>query len=126
MEKQLPKDYKITLAFDTPKEWVDAAIENFDTFLIDHADNERKASNMALGFIAKAPEKVEIIPDLIDIALEELVHFKQVYKIMTKRGLSFPKQIERDDYVNRLIKTCRSGWKERFFRSFTNCFYCRN
>ncbi|MGB0807015.1 MAG: tRNA-(ms[2]io[6]A)-hydroxylase [Salibacteraceae bacterium] len=114
MEKQLPKDYKIQLAFDTPQEWVDSAIENFDKFLIDHADNERKASNMALGFIAKAPEKVEIIPDLIDIALEELVHFKQVFKIMTKRGLAFPKQIEKDEYVNRLIKSCRSGWKERF------------
>jgi tRNA-(ms[2]io[6]A)-hydroxylase len=33
---------------------------------------------------------------------------------MTKRGLSFPKQIEKDDYVNRLIKACRSGWRERF------------
>lgn len=114
MEKQLPKDYKIQLAFDTPKEWVEAAIENFDGFLIDHADNERKASNMALSFIAKAPEKVEIIPELIDIALEELVHFKQVYKIMTKRGLSFPKEIEKDHYVNGLIKACRSGWRERF------------
>lgn len=114
MENQLPKDFKIELPFETPKEWVDAAISNFDKFLIDHADNERKASGMALSFIAKAPEKVEMIPELIDIALEELVHFKQVYKIMTKRGLQFPKEIERDHYVNRLIKSSRSGWKERF------------
>jgi tRNA-(ms[2]io[6]A)-hydroxylase len=114
MENQLPNDYKIQLAYDTPMEWVEAALANFDKFLIDHADNERKASNMALSFIAKAPEKTEMISELIDIALEELVHFKQVYKIMSKRGIQFPKEIEKDVYVNRLIKSCRSGWKERF------------
>lgn len=114
MEKQLPKDFKIQLAFDTPHEWVEAALANFDSFLIDHADNERKASGMALSFIAKAPEKTEMISELIDIALEELVHFKQVYKIMSKRGIQFPKEIEKDEYVNRLIKACRSDWKARF------------
>tara|TARA_R110002050_G_scaffold176775_1_gene309760 strand:- start:21897 stop:22499 length:603 start_codon:yes stop_codon:yes gene_type:complete len=114
MEKQLPVDYKIQLAYNTSMEWVEAALNNFDKFLIDHADNERKASNMALSFIAKAPEKTEMISELIDIALEELVHFKQVYKIMSKRGIQFPKEIEKDVYINRLIKTCRSGWKERF------------
>lgn len=114
MEKQLPDNYKIELAYNTPQEWVDAALANFDGFLIDHADNERKASNMALSFIAKAPEKTEMISELIDIALEELVHFKQVYKIMSKRGIQFPKDIEKDVYVNQLIKSCRSGWKERF------------
>jgi tRNA-(ms[2]io[6]A)-hydroxylase len=114
MEKQLPENYKIQLAYNTPQEWVDAALANFDGFLIDHADNERKASNMALSFIAKAPEKTEMISELIDIALEELVHFKQVYKIMSKRGIQFPKEIEKDVYVNQLIKSCRSGWKERF------------
>lgn len=114
MEKQLPVDYKIQLAYQTPQEWVDAVLENFDSFLIDHADNERKASSMAMSFIAKAPDKTEIISELIDIALEELVHFRQVYKLMAKRGLSFPKEIEKDHYINNLIKCCRSGWKERY------------
>lgn len=114
MEKQLPKNFKIELKFETPKEWVDSVLNNFDTFLIDHADNERKASNMALSFIAKAPEKTEMISELIDIALEELVHFKQVYKVMTKRGLSFPKEIEKDEYINKFIKSCRSNWRDRF------------
>lgn len=114
MEKQLPSDYKIKLAYTTSQEWVDAAINNFDGFLIDHADNERKASSMAMSFIAKAPEKTEIIGELIDIALEELVHFRQVYKLMSKKGLQFPKEMGKDQYLNDLIKTCRSGWQERF------------
>jgi len=114
MEKQLPKDFKIQLTYDTPKEWVEGVLANFDKFLIDHADNERKASNMALSFIAKAPEKTEMISELIDIALEELVHFKQVYRVMSKRGVSFPKEIEKDVYINKFIKSCRSDWKARF------------
>lgn len=114
MEKQLPSDYKIQLAYDTPQEWVDAAIQNFDAFLVDHADNERKASSMAMSFIAKAPEKTEIIGELIDIALEELVHFRQVYKLMSNRGLTFPKEMGKDMYLNNLIALSRSDWKERF------------
>jgi tRNA-(ms[2]io[6]A)-hydroxylase len=114
MKKQLPQDYRIQLGYDTPQEWTDAVISNFDDFLINHADNERKASTMALSFVAKAPDKTEIIAELIDIGLEELVHFKQVYKLMSKRGLQFPKDIEKDLYINQLIKCCRSGWRERF------------
>lgn len=114
MKKQLPQDYRIQLGYDTPQEWTDAVIANFDAFLINHADNERKASTMALSFVAKAPDKTEIIAELIDIGLEELVHFKQVYKLMSKRGLQFPSDIEKDLYINQLIKSCRSGWRERF------------
>ena len=114
MEKILPKDFKIELQYETPAEWMESVLANFDKFLIDHADNERKASNMALSFIAKAPDKTDMISELIDISLEELIHFKQVYKVMSKRGVSFPKEIEKDEYINLLIKACRSGWKERF------------
>lgn len=114
MKSQLPKDFKIELAYETSQEWIDAALANFDAFLIDHADNERKVSNMALSFIAKAPEKTEMISELIDVAIEELVHFKQVFKIMNKRDIHFPKVMAKDEYINKFIKTNRSGWKERF------------
>lgn len=114
MKNQLPEDYIIQLKYDSPKEWIDAVLADFDSFLINHADNERKASTMALSFVAKAPDKTEIIAELIDIGLEELVHFKQVYRLMSKRELQFPSDIEKDLYINKLIKFCRSGWKERF------------
>ena len=57
---------------------------NFDAFLQDHADCERKASSMAMSFVAKCPDRTEIIPELIDTALEELEHFKSVYTLMEK------------------------------------------
>ena len=36
---------------------------DFDSFLIDHADCERKASFMVMSFIGKFPERKEIIPE---------------------------------------------------------------
>ena len=87
---------------------------NFDEFLRDHADNERKASSMAMSFIAKYPNRVEIIPELIRIALEELEHFQQVYAIMEKRGVELTHSIGKDIYMEQLLKSCRNGRDERF------------
>ena len=67
----------LDLVYKTPPEWAKQAVENFDTFLQDHADCERKASAMAMSFVAKCPDKVEIIPELIETAVEELEHFQR-------------------------------------------------
>ncbi len=105
--------YSIDLTYKTPKEWADHAIKDFDSFLIDHADCERKASATALGFVAKCPDKVEIIPELIDTAIEELEHFQQVYALMEKRGLQLPKKMEKNPYIRQLMDACRSTPDER-------------
>ena len=62
----------LDVAIPSPTAWVEKVLEHFDTFLQDHADCERKASAMALSMVAKYPDRNEIIPDLIDTALEEL------------------------------------------------------
>ena len=98
----------------TPQEWLDTVLNNFDDFLIDHADNERKASAMGMSFIAKYPNRTEIIPRLIDHALEELEHFKGVYKIMQERNVQFPQKIQEDIYAQELVKLARSGLDDRF------------
>ena len=56
--------YSIDLTYQTPPEWVKVVLDNFDTFLQDHADAERKASAMAMSFVAKCPDKKEIIETL--------------------------------------------------------------
>lgn len=96
------------------QDWLEAVMNDFDSFLQDHADCERKASAMALSFVAKYPDRVEIIPDLIDTAVEELQHFRQVYKIMEKRNVPLPKEMNRDVYVRNLIDLCRTTRNERF------------
>ena len=96
------------------REWVEAVINNFDEFLKDHADCERKASAMAMSLVAKYPNRLEIIPELIETAVEELEHFQQVYTLMEKRGIQLAHQIKEDPYVKELVKKCHSGREERF------------
>jgi len=105
---------RIDLASDSKKEWVDAVMGDFISFLKDHADCERKASAMALSFVAKYPDRVEIIPELIDTAVEELEHFRSVYQLLEKRGVQLTHELKQDMYVKQLIDTCRSGREERF------------
>lgn len=104
----------LELSYQTPAEWAEQVLENFDAFLQDHADCERKASAMAMNMVAKAPDKTKIIPGLIDTALEELEHFKMVYEVMESRGISLPKEMEKDSYMQDLLSLCRSGAQERY------------
>jgi tRNA-(ms[2]io[6]A)-hydroxylase len=105
--------HSLDLSWKTPKEWAEVVVADFDNFLIDHADCERKASSMAMSFVAKAPDRVEIIPELIDTALEELEHFKSVYELMEKRGIQLPDRMPQDLYIHDLINLCRSGRDDR-------------
>jgi len=107
---------KLNLDVATPSDpkWVDAVMADFDSFLLDHADGERKASAMAMGMIAKYPDRVEIIPELIETAIEELEHFRQVYALLQQRGLQLVHNIPEDRYIKQLLERCHSGRTERF------------
>lgn len=87
---------------------------DFNEFLKDHADCERKASSMAMSFVAKYPNRTEIIPELIHTAIEELEHFKLVYKFMKRRNLTLNHSIGEDLYVKALLKNCHSDREKRF------------
>ncbi|UII30938.1 tRNA-(ms[2]io[6]A)-hydroxylase [Fulvivirga ulvae] len=104
----------IDLACESSPAWVDTVMHDFDAFLQDHANCERKASAMAMSFVAKHPDRLEIIPELIDTAVEELEHFRSVYQIMQQRGVALPPEMGQDIYVKKLIDHCRSGREDRF------------
>lgn len=106
--------FRIDLEVDSSKEWIQAVMEDFDSFLQDHANCERKASAMAMSFVAKYPDRLEILQELIDIGIEELEHFKSVYEIMEQRGVVLPAQMTEDRYIKGLIDFCRSGREDRF------------
>lgn len=95
-------------------EWIEAVMADFDSFLQDHADCERKASAMAMSFVAKYPDRTEIIPDLIDTGIEELEHFQSVYQLMEERNIPLSHSIGEDPYLKALLKRCHSGREERF------------
>ena len=104
----------LDLAVPSKPEWLQAVLNDFDSFLQDHADCERKASAMAMSFVAKYPDRVAIIPELIETAVEELEHFQQVYLLMQQKGVQLAPSMGEDKYVKRLIKQCHSGRNERF------------
>jgi len=103
----------IDLTYNTTQAWVDAVMNDFDSFLQDHADCERKASAMAMSFVSKCPDKTKIIPELIETALEELKHFQQVYHIMEKRGIQLKAEMPEDLYIKQLLALLRSKSSER-------------
>lgn len=105
--------YSLDLTYKTPPEWAKEALKDFDSFLQDHADCERKASSMAMNFVAKCPDRAEIIPELIETALEELEHFKLVYDLMEQRGVRLKDKMPKDGYIEELMKLCRSSRDER-------------
>lgn len=104
----------LDLAVASKQEWLDAVLADFDSFLQDHADCERKASAMAMSFVAKYPDRKEILPELIETGIEELEHFQQVYELIADRGLTLNHSIGEDPYVKALIQKCHSGKLERF------------
>lgn len=107
--------YSIDLKVPSSQAWLDTVLNDFDSFLQDHADCERKASAMAMSFVARYPDRLEILPDLIDTGVEELEHFRDVYALMEKRNVPLRKQMPEDLYVKELMKLAKGGSAEGRF-----------
>jgi tRNA-(ms[2]io[6]A)-hydroxylase len=103
----------VSLRTPTPREWAEIALKDFDTFLLDHAACERKASAVGMSFVVRYPDRREILDPMIHFAREELEHFHQIYRLAARRGLTLPNDSE-DEYVNCLMREVRSGRDERF------------
>jgi tRNA-(ms[2]io[6]A)-hydroxylase len=100
--------HMIELKFKTPDAWVDGIVKAMDMFLPDHAAAEKKASSMAMTMVSHYPDRPELVSAMIDLALEELSHFRSVVKIMQERGLVLLPD-EKDPYVNALRRSLRQG-----------------
>lgn len=103
----------LDLKYKTSHQWVDAVLNNFDNFLLDHAACERKASSMAMSMVAHYPDKILVIEAMIDLAIEELQHYKAVVKIIMNKNIALIPDTK-DSYVNQLRKKLRSGSAEYF------------
>ena len=85
---------------------------DFPSFLQDHASCEKKASAMSMSLVSKYPDRPLIIKPLIDTAIEELEHFRDVVNWMEKLGVSLAHDMQPDLYVNQLISQVRKGRDE--------------
>lgn len=102
----------IDLLVSTPPEWAEIVLADFDAFLLDHANCERKASAFAMSLVAKYPDRTRLTGALIDLALEELEHFREVHALLEQRGLALRRD-DPDPYVQQLLAVARHGRDSR-------------
>ncbi len=97
-----------TLLYQTPIEWAEVPLADFGSFLQDHANCERKASAMALKLAVHYPDREQLVDDMLQLATEELLHFRQCYSLLKERGLGLVAD-EKDPYVGGLRSCFRKG-----------------
>ncbi len=99
------------LRFQTTQEWSQAVLTDFDAFLNDHAQAEKKASGMAISMLSHYSDKPELVKAMIDLSIEEMCHFREVVKLMQARGLNLGAD-EKDPYIQNIRKLIRNGRQE--------------
>lgn len=100
-------DVRGFLNCQTPDEWVDAALPNLPTLLIDHANCEKKAASTAISLMFKYIDRKDLLSKMSKLAREELVHFDQVVKILYDRNIEYI-HVSAGNYVAGLIKEVRN------------------
>ncbi len=101
----------LDLRIATSQKWLDHVLTHFDDFLLDHAACERKASATGMAFVARYPDRGEMLGPMIEFAREELEHFHRVFLETQKRGLTLPPDYK-DEYVQALRAWGRRGGDE--------------
>ena len=81
---------------------------DFDSFLLDHAAAEKKASGMAISMLSHYPDRTELVAAMADLAVEELTHYREVVKWIHRRGLITATD-KKDPYVLAFRESIRQG-----------------
>jgi tRNA-(ms[2]io[6]A)-hydroxylase len=96
----------------TPRAWVDAALEDLPTLLVDHANCEKKAASTAMALIFAYPEDRVLSVALSRLAREELKHFEQVDRLMKRLDVPY-QRMKPGRYASELRKLVRTHEPKR-------------
>ena len=96
------------LAWPTPHEWAEAALEEPLALLSDHAYCELGAAAAAQGLIARAPRDSALVERLGAHASEELRHFRQVHRLLLSLGGRL-EPVRRNPYAEGLLAHVQRG-----------------
>ena len=66
--------------------WIEQAIANLDTVLLDHSHCERKAAGVAINLMFRYPSHQKLVRQLTRSRREELEHFEQVNQCVDCSG----------------------------------------
>src|SRR5690554_1534155 len=95
---------------ETPDAWVEAALQNQNLLLLDHANCEKKAASTAITLMYRYVGDFEMMHKMSRLAREELRHYEQVMSIMEARGIPY-EQITPCRYASELRKPVRTDRK---------------
>ncbi|HHW52560.1 tRNA-(ms[2]io[6]A)-hydroxylase [Acinetobacter towneri] len=74
------------LSCETPKEWLNEALNNLDILMQDHANCEKKAAGTAMNLMFRYSFFTDLQVKLAQLVREEMLHYEQVLEFMAKRG----------------------------------------
>ncbi|HTN90192.1 MAG TPA: tRNA isopentenyl-2-thiomethyl-A-37 hydroxylase MiaE [Sorangium sp.] len=97
----------LCLTLPTDPRWADVALADLPALLTDHAHCEMKAASNALSLAARWPSIPRLARALVDLAEEELRHFRALLDVIEQRGLALGKP-ETDEYASELRKAASS------------------
>ena len=92
--------------------WALRAVDHLDDVLIDHAHCELKAASNALALAARSPTFPAVARALVDLAEEEIRHYRQVVAELDRRGVALGKPPV-DAYAAELLKRAQASTRAR-------------
>jgi len=96
------------LKLPTDPRWVNIVEKNIKDILTDHAYCEQKAASTAISLIVSFPEYTKLVQEMIELANEEMSHFKMVHDRILENGWTLGRD-RKDDYVITLLKFFPKG-----------------
>ncbi|WP_326518964.1 tRNA-(ms[2]io[6]A)-hydroxylase [Acinetobacter sp. CAAS 2-6] len=95
------------LGCETPKAWLDEALNNLDLLMQDHANCEKKAAGTAMNLMFRYSFFTDLQVKLAQLVREEMLHYEQVLEFMAKRGQEW-KGLSAGRYAGGLRKEIRT------------------
>jgi tRNA-(ms[2]io[6]A)-hydroxylase len=100
------------LRHDTDPGWARLAVEQLDALLVDHAHCELKAASNALSLAGRSPGFPSVARALVDLAEEEIRHYRQVVDELDRRGTVLGKPPV-DVYAAELLRRALASTRAR-------------
>jgi len=92
--------------------WLELVLGDTETLLIDHAHCERKAAATAMSLVTRYPERPDLVSAMVELALEELEHFREVHQRIADRGLTLGPD-PGDPYAKALVGQVQGDRRDR-------------